>query len=130
LSPRADRPNDGPGYGIDRQVNPGNGPVCSSRTSNAVPPAPSGDTLKVRTPRNRPDRIPPLNRSRVGGSKPVTSTGKARPGANRDRIVIFRPGAIRPSAPPAPQSHDGQAAPSARTARMAFGLDAFAGLAS
>src|ERR1700689_3638333 len=130
LSPRANLSNDGPRSGIDRQINPSNGPVYSSRTWNAVPPVPSGDTLKVRTPRNRPRGIPPLNRSRAGGSKSVTLTGKARPGAAWDRIVIFSPGAIRPSTPSTPESHDGQAAPSASTAHTASGLDAIVELAS
>jgi hypothetical protein len=51
--------------------------------------------------------MPPLNRSRAGGSKAVTLTGKARPGAAWDRIVIFSPGPIRPSTPSTPEFQDG-----------------------
>ena len=74
--------------------------------------------------------MPPLNRSRTGGSKSVTLTGKARPGAAWDRIVIFSPGAIWPSTRSTPESQDGQAAPSVSTAHTASGLDAIIELAS
>ena len=63
--------------------------------------------------------MPPLNRSRAGGSNAVTFTGKARPGAAWLRIRTVPPAAIRPSTPSTPESQAAQPGPSLSTAHTA-----------
>src|SRR5258708_21855077 len=96
LRPSANCWNDGPRSGIDFQIMPSSGPVYSSRMVNRVE-APSGVSVNVRTPLNRPSGMPPAHTIRLAGVNSATFTGNARFGFAAETTLIFSPGSTRPS---------------------------------
>src|SRR6476646_7794952 len=68
--------------------------------------------------------MPPENTSRRNGSNAVPFTGKARPGAADERMVIFCPSARVPSTASTPESQLGQLPASTSAAQTSSGLAA------
>jgi hypothetical protein len=63
--------------------------------------------MKMRTPLNNPNGMPPDHVIRRPGLKSVTSTGKARSGLASDLTLIFSPSAMWPSTYWTPESQEG-----------------------
>src|SRR4051812_20875205 len=85
-------------------------------------PRPSGVSVKVRSPLNRPSGIPPDQIVRSYGRSSVTVTGNARPRLIFEKTLILAPSAISPTTRSTPESQVEYPDASVRTAQTPSGL--------